>query len=124
MGLDFMIQKMEPTDVSFGYVGFMRFRYHVVQLMGIDAGDNINIFQSGAAEKVSKDDPLFDFVFHCDCDGQLDDYQCGEIGPRLKALLESWNPIDTSDQQEKEKGLKLANAMIRCQEEGAYLIFC
>jgi hypothetical protein len=92
--------------------------------MGIDAGNNINIFASGAAKKVPEDDPLFEFIFHCDCDGILDDYQCGEMGPRLKALLENWNPTDTFDQEEKKEGLRLANVMIKCHEEGAELVFC
>jgi hypothetical protein len=92
--------------------------------MGIDTGDNINIFASGAAKKVPEDDPLFEFIFHCDCDGQLDEFQCREMGPRLKTLLESWNPGNIFDQLEKTEGLKLANAMIRCGNEGATLIFC
>lgn len=124
MGLGFRIQKSESTGIGFSYSGFMRFRYHVVQLMGIDTGDNINIFKSGAAKKIPEDDPLFEFIFHCDCDGQLDEYQCKEMGPRLKTLLEGWNPSDAYDQQEKEDGLKLADAMIRCGNEEAALIFC
>jgi hypothetical protein len=124
MGLDFMIKRLESVDAHFSYKGFMLFRYHIVRLMGIDTGNNINIFDSGAAEKVPKDDPLFDFIFHCDCDGELDSYQCGEIGPRLKTLLENWNPTDVYEKKEKESGLKLANAMIKCSEEDAHLIFC
>jgi hypothetical protein len=124
MGLDFYIQRSESVDVSFSYVEYMRFRYHILQIMGIDTGYNINIFKSGAAEKVPKDDPLFDFIFHSDCDGELDDCQCKEMGPRLKVLLESWNPSNTSDQLEKAEGLKLADAMIRCGNEEATLIFC
>jgi hypothetical protein len=124
MGLNFIIQKNEPTGIGFSYVEFMRFRYHVVKLIGIDTGDNINIFETGAAQKVPEDDPLFDFVFHCDCDGELDPYQCEEMGPRLKTLLESWEPTNEFDQMEKKEGLKLADAMIRCGNEGATLIFC
>jgi hypothetical protein len=124
MGLDFSIQKSEFTDIGFSYSGFMRFRYHVVQLMGIDTGDNINIFESGAAGKIPKDDPLFEFIFHSDCEGELDEYQCEEMGSRLKALLEGWTPADIFDQLEKEEGLKLADAMIRCGNEEATLIFC
>ena len=91
MGLDFVIQRREDTDIYFYYFGFMRFRYRVVQR---------------------------------DRDGQIDGDQREEAGPGFKVLLESWNPANPFDQQEKEKDLKLANFMKKCGNEGATLVFC
>jgi hypothetical protein len=123
MGLSFSIQKNEDVDVSFSYAAFMWLRYHIVRLMGVDVGDKINIFETGAAQEIDKDHPLFDFIWHCDCDGQLSDYQCAAMGPVLKELLEKWAPTDESDQKTKNEGIKLANVMIRCGNEQATLIF-
>jgi hypothetical protein len=124
MGLGFYIEKTEDPDIHFGYIGFMRFRWNVLRLMGIETGSLINIYESGAVEKVPEDDPLFDFIVHSDCDGELDSYQCERIGPVLKGLMEKWEPTNELDRREKDMGLKLANAMMKCAAEDADLLFC
>jgi hypothetical protein len=123
MGLNFYIQKYEALDVVFGYTEFMRFRYNILRLIGIDTGEDINIYKTGAAEKMDKNHPLFDFIWHCDCDGKLDSYQCAEMGPVLNNLLEKWAPDNEYDKRLRTDGVKLANAMIRCGDEDADLMF-
>lgn len=112
MGLDF-----SHSDAHWSYGGFHRFRTLIASSIGISL-NNMQGFKDNGLPWSSIKDPLRDFLYHSDCDGELSPTQCSLIGKRLVEVCSNWE-----DCFDKEMGLKLGNDMIECGKNKQTLEF-
>ena len=121
MGLDFMIQGVEPDyekNAHWSYSGFNRFRTKIAALLGIQL-DAMSGFGGITAWTTFEDDPIHIFLNHSDCDGKLLPEECAKIAPRLKALI-----AKLDEEWDRESGILLTDMMDKCVEADRPLIFC
>lgn len=64
-------------------------------------------------------DPLVAFLWHSDCDGDLDARTCAKLAPRLIEAISSW----PDDDYDKVQGLLLAGGMLKAAKRGQKLGF-
>lgn len=126
MGVDFFKLKRERTGVGMPYSAFHRMRIQLAEAIGINlmemqgfAEDENGRVTGGRSWDEVEDDIVF-LLNHSDCDGELSDYECARIYPRLRELA---NIIEWQDPIDKENALALADAMEECVKEGCSLEF-
>jgi hypothetical protein len=113
MGLDFA-----QSDAHWSYGGFHQFRIKLAKEIGIDL-ESMQGF-GGDIPWINVNDPIEPFLNHSDCDGQLTDNECTDVGPRLIDLVKHWPEDDYNRQQ----ALMLAEDMIDCAKRNHSLDFC
>jgi len=116
MGLGFSGAGVKDT-AHWSYSGFKSFRCRLAKEIGVD------IYQLWNGHQHTSDDilPLLD---HSDCDGILTPAECAKVAPRLRQLVDKWNPRDFDQGYDRENAIKLANHMDKCVSENVNLIFC
>jgi hypothetical protein len=131
MALSFYVQKQEPTGVGFSYRRFNEFRHRIARsigLKGVYAGTDTDMYMTGKYKEIGEYHPLYEFIAHSDCDGELDDRDCKKIGECLKTIILEWEK-ELDDDYDKElendinEGRKLADLMLDCCENGDTLLF-
>ena len=95
MGLDF-----NHCDAHWAYGGFSRFRKRLAQSIGINLDDMQGYGGNLSWDKII--DPIKDFLYHSDCDGELTPKQCQVVAPRLRELIAGW-PDDDYDKKQAEE---------------------
>lgn len=116
MGLNF-----SHTKASWSYSGFSSFRKRLAKQLGL--GDLEEYVGFGGAKKWPeefKQDPIYKFINHSDCDGHLTPDECFKIGPRLLILVKDW-PADDFD---RRQCILLVQGMIQAVFDKTNLEFC
>jgi hypothetical protein len=116
MGLDF-----PQLDLSCSYGSFAYFREMLAKEMG---WNNYGLFCPGYVWTQDKDkldefrnDPMFVFMMHSDCEGEISAKDCGAIAPRMRELIKNWHD-DAKDEYTREGGWKIfANTLADGMEE-------
>lgn len=115
MGVD-----ISPGGASWAYGGFMRFRERLAKAEGFDLKE-----MQGFGGKGDWDDHpegLKYLLNHSDCDGYLDSWECAEILPRLKEIIETWSTADGYD-YDAEQARCLIAGMEHSVEHGCAVRF-
>jgi hypothetical protein len=137
MALNFCVQKLEETGVSFSYSGFNGFRHRVARSIGLKnvyANSDNDMYISGRYKEIEYTHPMYPLIDHADNDGKLEPDDCGQVGAYLKTLIQEWKrELDTiletdengdSDlENDISEGEKLADVMIECHQNNDVLMF-
>lgn len=113
MGLDF-----SNCSARWSYSGFNAFRRSLGAEIGLDLDEMEGFGGNKSWELVN--DPIVPFLAHSDCDGELSPKECGQVGPRLRELVEHLPEKDYN----RKNALMLVEAMAECAKSGDSLIFC
>jgi hypothetical protein len=118
MGLDFHVEGGSVECPRWAYSGFHRFRTRLAEAIRIhyDSMDGLGGRRSWAGVH----DALVPLLTHSDCDGELSPAECARVAPRLREVVRLW-PEGDSD---RERGLRLADAMDEAVRLGVALEFC
>jgi hypothetical protein len=100
VGVDF-----SHCDAGWAYSGFMRFRNKLYNSAGY-MGNLSEAYNNGSYMQM-KDDDLFPFINHSDCDGHLTPAEMQKIIPRMKAIINNWPDND----YDKQKAILLIEGM-------------
>ena len=92
-------------DASWSYSGFMAFRTKIVNTIGLP-GDLSEAYNDGFY-KFLINDPIYAFINHSDCDGELSVEELEIIIPRLEEIINMWE----TDNYNKPHGLALLEGM-------------
>lgn len=114
MGLD-----ISPGNFSMSYGGFHQFRVLIAEAEGIDLMKMSGFGDPGYGWTVD-DEPitvLEPFLHHSDCEGFITGWECEEMLPRLREIIESL------DDAYKTRGLLLIEAMEHCADHGCAMVF-
>lgn len=114
MGLDIYLD--DKRVARWSYSGFNVFRQRLAAQIGLSLKK-----MWGFGGEVPWDfivDPIAPLLNHSDCEGHLTPEQCYEVGPRLRAMLETW-PLD----YDRSEGMALAAAMDAAAMAGKNLEF-
>lgn len=69
-----------------GYIGFHRFRVELAAAAGIGF-DNKTESWTFNREEITLEHPIFVFILHSDCDGEIEAKDCGPIADAMESLL-------------------------------------
>lgn len=123
MGLQITPQFDDSSmEVAWSYHGFAQFREEIARDgLGIP---HLRAFYAAAQEDPELwerfgNDPLVYLINHSDCDGDLTEWECEGLGPRLRTTVA--NRAD--DDHIKERALALAEAAEAVVERGGRLEF-
>jgi len=112
MGLDF-----SHSDAHWSYSGFNRFRKRLAACLGL----NLDEMQGFGGENPWPNDVFCQhFMYHSDCDGDIQPKYCQEIADKLRDLVKHW-PDDDFD---KSQALMLADGLEGCADDGEAMEFC
>lgn len=117
MGLGF-----SHSDAHWSYHGFMEFRTHLANSIGIDL-DMMKGFGGDRKWPSAENEPLIHLLYHSDCDGELTPEQCKVIAPRLREIVSSWPDSDYKVMYDKKNALLLADGMEEAAANGEPLEF-
>jgi hypothetical protein len=81
------------------------------------------MYETGRYKEIEYSHPIYPFLDHSDCDGEMGPDDCGQVGMCLKEIVKEWNGDDPEAQEHIEFGNKLADVMLQCSEEGNTLLF-
>lgn len=131
MSLSFCIQKVESTGVGFSYYGFNEFRHRIARSIGLKdvySMTSTDMYQTGRYKEIEYDHPMYPFIDHDDNEGELGPDDCGQVGSYLEVLLEEWrkelaDKYDDGLNNDIIQGQKLAELMLKCNENGYTLLF-
>jgi hypothetical protein len=93
--------RIEPGGASWSYRGFHAFRRRLAEAEGFDL-DQMEGFGGDRTWNTTAGDsvtPLEPLLYHSDCDGYLDSWDCEQVLPRLRAIVASWPTSDYYRQQ-------------------------
>lgn len=123
MGLDFShgpeYERFGPFGPQWSYTGFNRFRRRLSQAEGFDLDGMAGFIVNGAPWSTVAT-PLTPLLNHSDCDGNMTPEECKQVAPRLKEIVDGWEPGD----YDRQSALELVAAMEYCAEHGETLEFC
>ena len=75
-------------NASWSYSGFMTFRTKIVNTIGLPGG--LSEAYNDGSYKFLINDPIYAFINHSDCDGDLSVEELKVVAPRLEEIIESW----------------------------------
>ena len=110
-------------DASLAYSTFMAFRQMLVN--SIDPEINIfQLFAQGDTHPLSKE-PIFPFLMHSDCDGELSVEEMKQIIPQMKYIVTGWEFEDEESNESfcKHMGLELVKGMEEAVAKNEPLLF-
>jgi len=111
MGLDF-----SHCNAHWSYRGFHHFRKRIAKAIGINLDKMSGFSDEGKPwPKYS----LTPFLYHSDCDGQLEYEELEEIIPALKKIISSWE----YDDYDREQAEELIRGMEHAMKDGVPLFF-
>lgn len=117
MGLD-----IRPGGASWSYSGFMIFRRKLAAEDGIDLTDMFGFGGHKSWDTVTS--ALEPLLNHSDCDGYIDSYECEQMIPRLRRVLEQWRSSkETPWDYDADQLDNLIAGMEHCSEHGCALVF-
>jgi len=120
MGLDLELEVVDPRfHVSFAYSGFARFRERLAETaLGIDLR-SMKGFGGEGEWSAFLDDPLYNLLYHSDCDGELEDIECEGLASRIRETIRLWN----EDDYDRVRGEELAEMIDQCAKRGGRVVF-
>ncbi|HET9376391.1 MAG TPA: hypothetical protein VFO40_15565 [Chthoniobacterales bacterium] len=126
MGLDFATEGIPyEEDVPFAqrahwsYTGFHYFRMRLAEAIGINL-DSMEYFkEEGESWDAYKHHPLYAFLVHEDCEGDLSPQECARIAPIIEGIVSDWL---TSD-YDRIHAMRLVKHMRYCARTGRRLQF-
>ena len=115
---------INPGHATWAYSGFMAFRERLAAAEGL----NLREMKGFGGEKswdTSNGDPittLKPLLYHSDCDGHLDPWECEQVLPRLRAIVREWD-ADGSWGYDTDQASRLIDGMEHCVAHGCALVF-
>lgn len=118
---------------QWSYGGFDRFRTRLAASEGfvldeMQGFSNGRYFEDGYVAGTRLWDEvttaLKPLLNHSDCDGELSPEECAQVAPRLRQIVEGWDPDDARFDYDRRSGLALADCMEACAQAGEKLEFC
>jgi hypothetical protein len=125
MSVSFAVEKVESLGVSWPYHMFNSFRHRIARSCGLKdvyANTETDMYKTGRYKELG-DSPIYPFIEHSDCDGEMGPEECGPVGAYLKVLIEEWLGEDPQEIIDIKNGKRLAEAMLKCHEKGETLLF-
>ncbi len=90
MGLEFMIKRLEMSEVGCSYSGFNEFRKLLAEAVTIDLDEMEGFKAKGVYPGRSwydfQDEPLVPLLRHSDCDGEMSADELRPIAERIKGI--------------------------------------
>lgn len=122
MGLD-----IRPGHACWSYSGFNMFRRALAAEEGIDLNQMVGFggerpWETSHGEHIT---PLAPLLNHSDCDGYLEGYECEEVLPRLKLILDRWAAADNWAERDYDiqQGYELCESMQHSIDHGCAVVF-
>jgi len=81
MGLSFCVQYAELTEIGFSYSGFNEFRNRIARYCGFPNAypdTDGDIYKNHRWKELESTHPMYSFLTHSDCDGEMSPDECGE----------------------------------------------
>lgn len=118
--------RISPGDAAWAYGGFNRFRTRLAAHEGLNLDEMEGFggdkpWETSSGQHVT---PLTPLLNHSDCDGYLERYECEEVAPRLRLVLDEWTEdASIENRYDLEHGRRLLAAMEHSIEHGCALVF-
>lgn len=108
---------IRPGGASWSYSGFNLFRRELAREEGLTLSEMVGFGGEREWHTSAGDDitPLRPLLNHSDCDGYLDSYECEQVLPRLRTIIDRWD-ADTSINPGRDYDVQQARELIAAME--------